>query len=327
VWARIQLPQEEYANVPDPSKQHTGYTQQAFTIRTAYSKSLFTFAVKRNAMLKKFFLCSFAALSLFVATAQTIRTPQPSPTQTIRQDFGIGTVEVSYSRPGIKGRKMYTDLAPAGQVWRTGANNATTLTFSDEVIIGGTKIAPGKYGLLSIPDRENWTLILTKQLDVTSPAAYKQESDVVRLSAKPMKLEQATETFTMQFANVKPASMELQLMWDKVGVSLPITADLDTKLMAQIDNAMNKDNKPYFASAMYYLENGKDLNKALSWFDKAIEQNPKAFWMHHQRANTLAKLGKKEEARTAAMKSIELAKEAKNDDYVRMNEKLIGDLK
>jgi tetratricopeptide (TPR) repeat protein len=121
--------------------------------------------------------------------------------------------------------------------------------------------------------------------------------------------------------------MELDIMWDKVAVSLPITADVDTKIMGQINNAMTKDNKPYFASAMYYLENGKNLNEALTWFDKAIEQNPKAFWIHHQRANTLAKLGKKAEAKTAAAKSIELAKEAKNDDYVRMNEKLITELK
>lgn len=278
-------------------------------------------------MIKQLFICGLAAVTLYTTQAQTIKTPQPSPAQTIKQDFGIGSVELSYSRPGIKGRKIYNDLAPAGQVWRTGANSATTLTFSDEVMIGGTKVAPGKYGLLSVPNKENWTLILTKQTDVTSPAAYKQESDVVRVNVKPMKMDEAIETFTMQFANVKPSSMELHIMWDKVAVSLPITADLDTKIMAQINGAMNKDNKPYFASAMYYLENGKDLNEALSWFDKAAEQNPKAFWIHHQRANALAKLGKKEEARTAANKSIELAKEAKNDDYVRMNEKLLADLK
>jgi len=278
-------------------------------------------------MFKKLFICGFAAVTLCTAQAQTIKTPQPSPTQTIKQDFGIGTVELSYSRPGIKGRKIYSDLAPSGQVWRTGANSATTLTFSEEVMVGGTKVAPGKYGLLSIPDKENWTMILTKQTDVTNPAAYKAESDVVRVNVKPRQVTAPTETLTMQFANVKATSMELDIMWDKVAVSLPITADVDTKIMGQINSAMTKDNKPYFASAMYYLENGKNLDEALTWFDKAIEQNPKAFWIHHQRANTLAKLGKKADAKTAATKSIELAKEAKNDDYVRMNEKLITDLK
>ncbi len=278
-------------------------------------------------MFKKILIWGVAAFSLYTAGAQTIKTPQASPSQTIKQEFGIGTVELSYSRPGIKGRKLYTDLAPSAQVWRTGANSATTLTFSDEVSIGGTKIPAGKYGLLSIPDRESWTLILTKQTDVTSPAAYKSENDVVRIAVKPEKLDDAVETFTLQFANVKPASMDLQLMWDKVAVTLPITADVDSKIMAQINGAMSKDSRPYFAAAAYYLENGKDLNQALAWFDKAIEQTPNAFWIHHQRANTLAKLGKKTEARAAANKSIELAKAAKNDDYVRLNEKLLADLK
>ena len=110
-------------------------------------------------------------------------------------------------------------------------------------------------------------------------------------------------------------------------VSLPITADIESKVMSQIDQQMNKDNRPYFGAAMYYLETGKDLNQALAWFDKAVELQPKAFWMHHQRANALAKLGKKEEAKAAANKSMELAKEAKNDDYVKLNEKLLAELK
>lgn len=278
-------------------------------------------------MLKKLFFTTLAACALMASHAQTIKTPQPSPTQNIKQDFGVGTIELSYSRPSIKGRKIYTDLAPAGQVWRTGANNATTLTFSDEVIIGGTKLAPGKYGLVSIPGMDSWTMIVTKQLDVTSPAAYKQENDVVRVSVKPMKLAEPFETFTMNFGNLKANSTDLQIMWGNVGVALPITMDIDSKIMAQINNAMNKDNRPYFASAMYYLENGKDMNQALTWFDKALEQNPNAFWIHHQRANALAKLGKKDEARKAANRSIELAKEAKNDDYVRLNEKLLAEIK
>lgn len=278
-------------------------------------------------MLKKLLFTAFGAFALMASDAQTIKTPQPSPSQTLKQDFGVGTIELSYSRPGIKGRRLYSDLAPAGQVWRTGANNATTLTFSDEVMIGGTKIAPGKYGLLSIPNADNWTMIITKQLDATSPAAYKQENDVVRVNVKPMKLAEPMETLTMNFGNLKSNSTDLQIMWGNVGVALPITMDIDSKVMAQINNVMNKDNRPYFASAMYYLENGKDMNQALTWIDKALEQNPNAFWIHHQRANTLAKLGKKDEARKAAKRAIELAKEAQNDEYVLLNEKLLAEIK
>src|SRR5687768_10479852 len=202
-------------------------------------------------MLKQILLCGAVSLSLLAVNAQTIKTPAASPTQNIKQEFGIGSIELSYSRPGIKGRKIYTDIAPAGQVWRTGANQATTLTFSDEVIIGGTKVPAGKYGLVSIPDKNEWTLILTKQLDVTNPAGYKQENDVVRVKAKPATMATATETFTIQFANVKPASTDLQLMWDNVAVTLPITMDIDKKVMSQIDELMNKDNRPYFQAGLY----------------------------------------------------------------------------
>jgi tetratricopeptide (TPR) repeat protein len=227
----------------------------------------------------------------------------------------------------MKGRKIFGDLVPFGKVWRTGANSATTLQFTDSVTIGGTRIAPGKYGLLTIPDKDQWTVIISQQTDVTSPAAYQQDKDLARLTVKPVNNTSPVETFTMQFANVKSNSADLQIMWDNTTVNVPITTDVESKVMAQIDNLMNKDNKPYFQSAMYYMETGKDLNQALAWLDKAIEQNPTAFWVYHQKANALAKLGRKEEAKTTALKSMNLAKEAKNDDYVELNKKLISNLK
>ena len=259
--------------------------------------------------MKKVFLTLLAALCLFNAEAQ-LKTPAPSPTQTVKQDFGLGSIELSYSRPVMKGRKIFGDLVPFGNVWRTGANSATLVTFSDEVTIGGKKVPAGKYGLLSIPNKDSWTLIISKQLDVTSPAAYKAESDVVRVDVNTMKLEEKTESFTIQFANVKPTSCELHIMWENTAVSLPISTDVDKKVMTQIDQLMNKDTRPYFNAAMY----------------KAVEMNAAAFWIHHQRANCLAKLGKKAEAKAAAEKSKELAAAAKNDDYVKLNEKLLADL-
>jgi hypothetical protein len=278
-------------------------------------------------MLTKLFLSAGITLLSLGINAQSLKTPQPSTTQTIKQDLGIGSVELSYSRPGMKGRKIFGDLVPFGKVWRTGANSATTLQFSDSVTIGGTRIAPGKYGLLTIPDKDQWTVIISQQTDVTSPAAYQQDKDLARLTVKPVNNTSPVETFTMQFANVKSNSADLQIMWDNTTVNVPITTDVESKVMAQIDNLMNKDNKPYFQSAMYYMETGKDLNQALAWLDKAIEQNPTAFWVYHQKANALAKLGRKDEAKTTALKSMNLAKEAKNDDYVELNKKLISNLK
>jgi len=275
--------------------------------------------------MKKILFTAIAVLSLITSEAQ-LRTPAPSPSQNIKQDFGLSSVELSYSRPAMKGRKIFGDLVPFGKVWRTGANNATILTFGEEVTIGGTKVPAGKYGLLTIPDKKSWTIIISKQTDVTSPAAYKQDQDVVRVEAKTMDMNSAVESFTIQFADVKPTSCELHIMWDKTAVALPISVDVEKKVMAQIEQLMNKDNRPYFNAAMYYMENGKDLNQALSWFDKAVEMNPSAFWIQHQRANCLAKLGKKAEAKAAAEKSKELAAAAKNDDYVKLNEKLLAEL-
>jgi len=276
--------------------------------------------------MKRLLLSAIAAFLLISGNAQ-VKTPAPSPTQTVKQDFGISAIELSYSRPGIKNRKMYTDIAPAGEVWRTGANNATTLTFGDEVIIGDTKVPAGKYGLLSIPGKKEWTLIISKQTNVTSPAAYKQESDVVRVVAPVTKLKKAVETFTIEFANVRPTTCDLLLMWGNSVVNLPISTDIDSKIMASIDAAMKTDKPPYAQAAQYYMDNGKDLNQALAWYNKAVEQQPDAYWLQHQWANCLAKLGKKSEATAAAERSKELAAKAKNEDYVRMNDKLLAELK
>ncbi|HJU45317.1 MAG TPA: DUF2911 domain-containing protein [Chitinophagaceae bacterium] len=263
------------------------------------------------------------------ASYAQLKTPAPSPTQTVKQDFALSSVELSYSRPAVKGRKVFGDLVPYGKVWRTGANRATTITFGEDVMFGGKNVPAGKYGLLTIPGASEWTVILSKQLDVTAPAAYKEDMDVARVKAKPMKMPMTVESFTIGFDDVKSGSMKLYLLWDKTYVEVPVTADIDSKVMAQINEQMNGDSekKPYFPAAMYYLENGKDLNQALAWFDKAVEENPDAFYMHHHRARCLAKLGKKQEALATAQKSIELSKKAKSDDYVALNEKLIASLK
>ncbi len=278
--------------------------------------------------MRKFFNVLLAAcLISSAAFSQTVRTPAASTTTSVKQDFALSAIDLSYSRPAVKGRTIFGDLVPYGKVWRTGANNATTLTFGEDVKIGGTTVKAGKYGFLTIPEQSQWTLILTKQTDVTGPAAYKQDQDVVRFTAQSNTLPFSVENFTMMFGNITSSTCELWVMWDKTMVAMPISVDVDTKVMAQIDNAMNKDNRPYFTAAMYYMDNNKDLNKALEWLNKAAEQNPSAFWILHQKANCLAKLGKKADAIATAEKSMAIAKEAKNDDYVKLNEDLIKKLK
>jgi tetratricopeptide (TPR) repeat protein len=226
----------------------------------------------------------------------------------------------------MKGRKIFGDLVPYGKVWRTGANAATRIKFGDDVTVGGQAVKAGEYSLYTIPNPDEWEIILNK--NVTSGiGGYKAEEDVVRFKVKPIAMPTAAETFTMQFANVGASTADLHLRWDKIVVPVSIKTDVDTKIMGQINDLMNKDNRPYYQSALYYSDNGKDLAQAIKWFDKAIEQNPKGYWIYHQKANTLVKMGKKDEAKIVAQKSMDIAREEKNDDYVALNEKLIASLK
>lgn len=276
--------------------------------------------------MKRLLMIALAASIYSHSAAQQLSTPQPSPTQTVKQNFSTGSIELSYSRPSKKGRAVFGDLVPYGKVWRTGANGATTLNFTDDVTIGGKEIKAGKYGLLSIPGAEKWTLIITKDLDVTSPAAYKQENDVVRVDAPVIKMPFAVETFTITFADLTGSSTNLHLFWENALVMLPISTNTEARVMKQIDDVMNKDNKPYFSAASYYYDNGKDLNQALTWVNKAVENNKEAFWMFMLKARIHNKLGDKAAAKTAANTVVELATKAKNDDYVKMANDLLKTL-
>lgn len=277
-------------------------------------------------MFKKIISGLALALALQVAQAQQLNTPQPSPTASVKQNFGLSAIEISYSRPGVKGRQVFGALVPYDAVWRTGANEGTTVTFGDDVTIGGTKVPAGTYGLLTIPGQSQWTVIISKQTNVTSPAAYKMSEDVVRVKVEPAMLPFSVETFMIFIGDITQNTCTINLVWDDVAVALPVSTDIDSKVMAQIDNLMNKDNKPYFQAAMYYMDNGKDMNQALAWLEKAAVQQPQAYWVQYQRANALAKLGKKADAVAAAKKSLEMAKAAQNSDYVRLNENLIKSL-
>jgi len=277
--------------------------------------------------MKKILLALVAVASIMTAQAQGIKTPAPSPTQTIKQDFALSSIEVNYSRPNMKGRTVFGDLAPYGKLWRTGANAATKVTFGEDVTVGGVAVKAGTYVLYTVPNKDEWEVIFNKGLGNWGIDGYKKEEDVARFKVKPVALTSSVETFTIQLGNVTPATADIQVSWEKTQINIPVVADIDTKISKSIETAMNVDNRPYFQAASYYFETGKDLKQALAWTNKAIENSPKAFWMVHLKAKILAKMGDKTAAVTAANQSIVLAKEAKNDDYVALNEKLIATLK
>ncbi|MBK0381331.1 DUF2911 domain-containing protein [Pedobacter sp. SD-b] len=279
--------------------------------------------------MKKILSSIIALLAILTSTnclkAQALM-PMPSTGQTIIQDFGLGKVTLTYFRPNVKGRKIFGGLTPYGEVWRTGANNATTIAFTDEVSIAGNKVPPGKYALFTIPEKDRWTIILNKTSDQWGAYDYKKDDDLLRFTVKPMMTKNLTETFTMQFSNVTPGSMNLNLMWENVAISIPMTIDYDAKVMANIDKAMMGDKKPYFAAAQYYYSNGKDLDKALEWINEAEKTDMKAPWFKLWKAKIQLKMGNKKAARETAMQGKELAKAANNEEYERLNQQVLDSI-
>jgi len=273
------------------------------------------------------FVALLAAGSVMTAQAQGLKMPQASSSQTIIQEFGLGKVTVAYSRPNAKGRKIFGGLEPYGQVWRTGANSATVVTFSDDVTIDGNKVPAGEYALFTIPQANEWTIILNKTTKQWGAYEYKQADDFLRFKVKPTKTPELIETFTMQFGNVKPTTAELNLMWERTALTLHLTTEVDSRIMASIDAAMQGDKKPYFAAAQYYYENNKDLNKALTWVTEAEKTDPKAPYYKYWKARIQLKMGNKADAAATAKEGVRVAKEAKNDEYVRLNESVIAQAK
>jgi hypothetical protein len=266
------------------------------------------------------------------AQQQGIAMPAASPLATVTQKIGLTDVTVTYSRPSMKGRSVYGgDIVPFGKVWRTGANNSTTLKFSDEVTIQGNKVPAGEYALLSIPGQNEWTIILYKDTKLGGNVAdYKQENDQLRFTVKPQTNPRAVESFTINFANLKTNAADLEILWDKTIASFTIEAEVDSKVMAQIqERVVNGKDVPvglYAAAAGYYYENDKDMKQALEWMKKANANEPR-YWNLLTQARIQAKMKDYKGAVKTAEQSMALAKKANNEDYVRMNEKAIAEWK
>jgi hypothetical protein len=276
--------------------------------------------------MKKLFV-TLAMAAALASQAQTIPFPQPSPLATFSQAFATSKIEASYSRPSAKGRKVYGDIVPFGKLWRTGANGATTISFGEDVKVNGMDVKAGKYGLVTIPNENEWTVIITKDLNVNDASVYKQENDVVRLQVKPSKLNYFIETFTIEVANIKNNEADIELKWENTAVVFKVTADYDARISKQIEEEMAKDRRPYGQAANYYLDNGKDLNKALEWINKSIASNPKAYWNVLTKARIQFAMKDYNGAMATSMESWNLAKEDGDDAYMKRNEKLQADIK
>jgi hypothetical protein len=276
-------------------------------------------------------MLSLAAVS---QSSAQIQTPRPSPLATLKQKVALTDVEVTYSRPGVKGRTIYGDLVAYNEVWRTGANAVTTVTFSDEVFVNGKPLGAGKYALLSIPGEKEWTVIFSKDAEIGGVSEYKQETDAARISVKPRMLRDAVETFTIDFTDFKDEGATMSMTWQNTAIDVQVTMDIDSKIEASIKTtlfggATEPKAGDYHNAAVYYMGKGKELDKALEWMNKSVEMSPNAFWYVHRQAELLGKMGRKEEAIKTAERSMQMAKANKDGDfgYVKRNEDLIGTLR
>ncbi|MEJ8758214.1 DUF2911 domain-containing protein [Pontibacter sp. H259] len=277
---------------------------------------------------------AFSAALLFGSTAvqAQIAIPAASPAATVTQKVGLTDVSVAYSRPSLKGRTIGKDVVPYGEMWRTGANSPTLINFGDEVTIQGNKVPAGEYVLITIPTQNEWTVILHKNKELwgNTDARYNQANDQLRFKVKPQTNPRSIETFTINFNNLKNNSADVELLWGKAMASFTITTDVDSKVMAQINekvvNGTNVAPGMYAAAASYYLSANKDMKQALEWIKKANANDPK-FWNLHAQAKIQANLKDYAGAIKSAEQSIALAKKENNPEYVRMNEQAIAEWK
>jgi hypothetical protein len=279
--------------------------------------------------MKKMTLALATACALtFTTQAQQLKVPAPSPTQTLKQNFGLADITIEYSRPSAKGRVVFGDVVPFGKIWRTGANASTKITFGDDVTFQGEAVKAGTYAIYTVPNKDEWEIMLYKDLTLGgNVAGYKTDDEVLRVKVKVTRMTQMVETFTINVNNITPSTATIDFCWEKTCVSVKVATNIDERIMKNIETAVSTDSRPYFQAANYYYENDKDLGKALEWVNKAIEQNPKAFYMVHLKAKILLKQKDYKSAITTAEESRKLAEEAQNDDYVRMNDKLIEQAK
>lgn len=264
-----------------------------------------------------------AFMSLFVATTLTaqIDAPQPSPSAMAKQTVGLTEVTLEYDRPAMNDRVIFGNLVPFDKMWRTGANKNSMVTFSDDVTVAGKALKAGKYAIFTKPGKKEWEVMFYTDTENWGVPRSWDESKVAATVTVPVNmLDNAQESFTIAINELTMNSAHLQIMWEKTMVAIPFTVPTEVKTQASIDRVMNGPGaNDYYAAASFYMDADQDLKKAHEWMTKATEMRPEAFWMFRKKSLIEAKLGDTKAAIATAKQSLELAKKAGNDDYVKMN--------
>ncbi len=267
-------------------------------------------------------LCSYS----WLAEAQ-LRTPAASPAAKSQQTVGLTDITVEYSRPSKRGRTVFGSdgLVPLDNIWRTGANAVTKITFSGDVKVEGKELKAGSYGILTKPGASTWAVhFYTYESSNWASYVEKEPAAAVMVNAQTNPL--SLETFTIHFDALRNDGATMLIAWDNVIVPVRVVADPDATVMAQIDRMIAGPSAgDYYAAGSYLHDTGKDLNKALMYVQKATKSDNPMFWQLRKESLILADMGRKADAIAAAKQSLELAKKAGNDDYIRMNEKSIAE--
>ncbi len=271
--------------------------------------------------MNKLFTTAFALLILASQlNAQQIETPRPSPISTVTQKVGLNEFSITYSRPSAKGRKVFGEIVAFDNLWRTGANMATVFKSNDEFSIAGTKIPAGEYSLFCIPNATEWTIILNKTAKLSGTSGYTEADDVIRVKAKPVNVTPAIESFTIGFNNLRDNAATVELSWENTRVSFEINVVYDARVMKQIEDVMAGPTAgSYNSAASYYFNNGKDLNKALEYVNKALEKGGEKYWIMSLKAQIQAGLNDFKGAIATAEKAKALAIADEDEAYAKMN--------
>lgn len=257
-----------------------------------------------------------------------VKIPQASPKASVIQKVGLTDVEIDYNRPSMKGRVIFGDLVPFDKVWRTGANENTVISFSEDVVINGTTLKKGKYSIYTIPNADNWEVIFYATTDNWgNPETWDEAKVVLKVNAKPEVLNRNIETFTIAINNVDNNFANLEFSWEKTLVAVKFEVPTQKVALASIDKTLaGPAATDYFSAAQYFYQSNGDLNKALSYVNKAYEMHDKKpYWYTRLKSQIQAKLGDKKGAIETAKVSLAAAQAAKNEDYVKMNQDSIAD--
>lgn len=271
-------------------------------------------------------LIAFAIIIANFTIEAQVKTPQSSPRAIISQTVGLTDVEINYSRPSARGRAVFGDLVPFGKVWRTGANENTTISFSDDVIIDGKTLKKGKYALYTNPKIESWDIIFYKTTDNWgNPAEWNEANVVLKATVKPETLSKKVETFTLGISNLDNNFAFLELYWENSYAALKFEVPTQKTATANIEKALAGPTAgDYFSAAQFLFQSNGDISKARIYMDKALDMSQdKPFYYYRLKSLIQAKQGDKKGAIETAKISLAASEIAKNQDYVKMNKESI----